>query len=124
MQAGWKMTQLKGKSYEEIQVVYYRAFRRNKDFIPMDSQEENTRYLRSTKKQKTTEESSKDQSKEDKELTEEIICGNFQNQIINYDDETSLVSYKTTPESYWTLDQVTNFKNKISIYLGEEDYDN
>lgn len=45
-------------------------------------------------------------------------------QIINYDDETSLVSYKTTPESYWTLDQVTNFKNKISIYLGEEDYDN
>ena len=22
----------------------------------------------------------------DKELTEEIICGNFQNQIINYDD--------------------------------------
>ena len=44
--------------------------------------------------------------------------------IINYDDETSLVSYKTTPESYWTLDQVTNFKNKISIYLGEEDYDN
>ena len=45
-------------------------------------------------------------------------------QIINYDDETSLVSYKTNPESYWTLDQVTNFKNKISIYLGEEDYDN
>ena len=45
-------------------------------------------------------------------------------QIINYDDETSLVSYKTAPESYWTLDQVTNFKNKISIYLGEEDYDN
>ena len=45
-------------------------------------------------------------------------------QIINYDDETSLVSYKTNPESDWTLDQVTNFKNKISIYLGEEDYDN
>ena len=73
MQFGWKMTQLKGKSYEEIQVLYYRAFRRNKDFIPMDCQEENTRYLRSSKEQKTTEESSKDDSKEDKGLTEDQL---------------------------------------------------
>ena len=73
MQAGWKMTQLKGKNYEEIQVLYYRAFRRNKYFIPMDSQEEKTRYLRSTKKQKATEEISKDQSKQDEELTKDQL---------------------------------------------------
>ena len=73
MQAGWKMTQLKGKSYKEIQVLYYRAFRRNKDFVLMDSEEEKTRYLRSTKKQKATEEISKDQSKEDEELTEDQL---------------------------------------------------
>lgn len=43
--------------------------------------------------------------------------------IINYDDETSLVAYKTTPKLYWTLDKIENFKNKISLYLGEQDYD-
>ena len=36
-QAGWKMTQLKGKRYEELQALYYKAFRRNKYFIPVDS---------------------------------------------------------------------------------------
>ena len=55
MQAGWKMTQLKGKSYKEIQVLYYRAFRRNKDFIPMNSEEEKTRYFRSLKKENPVE---------------------------------------------------------------------
>ena len=70
MQAGWKMTQLKGKSYKEIQVLYYRAFRRNKDFIPMNSEEEKTRYLNSSKKQKPAE----DQPQEQQEnLTEDQL---------------------------------------------------
>ena len=38
--AGWKMSQLKGKSHDKIEGLYYRAYRRDKDFVPMDSEEE------------------------------------------------------------------------------------
>lgn len=44
--AGWKMCQLKGKSHEEIEGLYYRAFRRDKDFVPMNSEEEARRFKR------------------------------------------------------------------------------
>ena len=43
---GWKMSQLKGKSHEEIERLYYRAFRRDKDFLPMNSEEEARRFKR------------------------------------------------------------------------------
>ena len=79
--AGWKMSQLKGKSHEEIEGLYYRAYRRDKDFIPMDLEEEARRYKRSgvtieskaAKKSKTQESS---YSKEDDvKLTEEQFLG-------------------------------------------------
>lgn len=41
---GWKMYQLKGKSYEEIQRLYYQEYRRDKDFLPMHSEAEAKRY--------------------------------------------------------------------------------
>lgn len=43
----WKMNQLKGKSYEEIQRLYYQEYRRDKDFLPMHSEAEAQRYKRS-----------------------------------------------------------------------------
>lgn len=42
--------------------------------------------------------------------------------IINYDDETSLVSYDMQPATYWNSDAITNFKNKINVYLSEVIY--
>lgn len=42
--------------------------------------------------------------------------------IINYDDETSLVSYDMQPTTYWNSDAISSFKNKINIYLSEVDY--
>ena len=46
---GWKMYQLKGKPYEEIQRLYYQEYRRDKDFLPMHSEAEAKRYKRSGK---------------------------------------------------------------------------
>ena len=42
--------------------------------------------------------------------------------IINYDDETSLVSYDMRPNTYWNEDAINNFRNKINTYLSEADY--
>lgn len=42
--------------------------------------------------------------------------------IINYDDETSLVSFDMRPDTYWNEDAITNFHNKINTYLSEADY--
>ena len=42
--------------------------------------------------------------------------------IINYDDETSLVSYDMQPSTYWNSDTVNDFHNKINTYLSEADY--
>ena len=42
--------------------------------------------------------------------------------IINYDDETSLVSFDMRPDTYWNEDAITNFRNKINTYLSEADY--
>ena len=42
--------------------------------------------------------------------------------IINYDDETSLVSYDMRTDTYWNEDAITNFHNKINTYLSEADY--
>ena len=42
--------------------------------------------------------------------------------IINYDDETSLVSYDMQPSTYWNSDTVKDFQNKINTYLSEADY--
>ena len=42
--------------------------------------------------------------------------------IINYDDETSLVSYDMRPNTYWNEDAINNFSNKINTYLREADY--
>lgn len=42
--------------------------------------------------------------------------------IINYDDETSLVSYNMRPNTYWNEDAINNFRNKINTYLSEADY--
>ena len=39
------MSQLKGKSHEEIEGLYYRIFKSDKNFIPMDSQKE-TEFLK------------------------------------------------------------------------------
>lgn len=66
-QGGWKMNQFKGRSHEEIQLEYYRVFKSNKDFVPMNSEEENRRFLRSSKKQKT------EKSKEGEKLSEEQL---------------------------------------------------
>ena len=53
-----KLYQLKVKSHEEIESLYYTTFRKGQHFIPMGSEEQNTRYLRSksSKKQKTVPE--------------------------------------------------------------------
>ncbi|GKA24194.1 hypothetical protein Tco_0710227 [Tanacetum coccineum] len=37
---GYKHSQLKGKTYEEIHELYERQQKRNQDFIPMDSEKE------------------------------------------------------------------------------------
>ncbi len=42
--------------------------------------------------------------------------------IINYDDETSLVSFDMRPDTYWNEDAITSFHNKINTYLSEADY--
>ena len=42
--------------------------------------------------------------------------------IVNYDDETSLVSYDMQPNTYWNSDTVNDFHNKINTYLSEADY--
>ena len=42
--------------------------------------------------------------------------------IINYDDETSLVSFDMRPDTYWNEDASTSFHNKINTYLSEADY--
>ena len=42
--------------------------------------------------------------------------------IVNYDDETSLVSYDMRPNTYWNEDAINNFRNKINTYLSEADY--
>ena len=42
--------------------------------------------------------------------------------VINYDDETSLVSFDMRPDTYWNEDAITNFHNKINTYLSEADY--
>ena len=66
---GWKMYQLKGKSPEEIERLYYREFRKDKDFLPMHSEAEAKRYKRSgvnieskeTKKSKVEEKLNEEQ---------------------------------------------------------------
>ena len=42
--------------------------------------------------------------------------------IINYDDETSLVSFDMRPDTYWNEEAITSFHNKINTYLSEADY--
>ena len=42
--------------------------------------------------------------------------------VINYDDETSLISYNMNPTTYWNSDAISAFKNKINVYLSEFDY--
>ena len=42
--------------------------------------------------------------------------------VINYDDETSLISYNMNPTTYWNSDAISAFKNKINVYLSEVDY--
>ena len=42
--------------------------------------------------------------------------------IINYDDETSLVSFDMRPDTYWNEDAIKSFHNKINTYLSEADY--
>lgn len=42
--------------------------------------------------------------------------------IINYDDETSLVSFDMRPDTYWNEVAITSFHNKINTYLSEADY--
>ena len=38
------MHQFKGMSYEEVKRVYYREFKRDKDFIPMDTEKVIRKY--------------------------------------------------------------------------------
>lgn len=42
--------------------------------------------------------------------------------VVNYDDETALYSYNMTPDKYWNEKTISDFKNKINIYLGEDNY--
>ena len=39
-QAGWKMYQFRGKSYDEIRLHYYTAYKRNSLFAPRGSEKE------------------------------------------------------------------------------------
>ena len=39
-QDNWKMNQLKGKSYDEVRLLYYTAYRKDKVFVPMGSEED------------------------------------------------------------------------------------
>jgi len=42
--------------------------------------------------------------------------------VVNYDDETSLVSLNMKPSTYWNSEKVEEFRNKIELYLSEADY--
>ena len=43
-------------------------------------------------------------------------------EVVNYDDETSLVSINMQPNTYWDNDTISAFRDKINIYLSEVDY--
>ena len=43
-------------------------------------------------------------------------------EVVNYDDETSLVSINMQPNAYWDNDTISAFRDKINIYLSEVDY--
>jgi len=43
-------------------------------------------------------------------------------EIINYDDETSLVSLNMNPSTYWNSEKEEEFRNKIETFLSEADY--
>ena len=42
----WKMNQFKGMSHDQVKVIYYRTVKRDKKFIPMDTEEIMKKYPR------------------------------------------------------------------------------
>ena len=62
-QDNWKLSQLKGKSHEEIVSLYYTAFRKNQQFVSIEDED----VERSPKRLKTVEEKTTEKEDDNEE---------------------------------------------------------
>ncbi|GKB14574.1 hypothetical protein Tco_0848497 [Tanacetum coccineum] len=76
---GYKHSQLKGKTYEEIHELYERQQKRNQDFIPMDSEKE----VQESECYEEEEEAEYEKEKEELMLSLKIISGD--DSEVNYE---------------------------------------
>lgn len=133
-QANWKMYQLKGKSHEEIEVLYYTAFRRSKIFIPMGTEKETLSLKRACitleskieKKQKTVTQSCQANSKEGERLTkaqfEEMIT--IDPKILNEEPlqaKYPIISWEIYSDAFGEAWKINRVGGMTGVYKDFED---